>query len=92
MPHFVKKPVNIQAWRSDPAEPLRLGLPDEIPIKQEAIRFKGHQISHPYWHVYDRLHSGWILFEPGDWIIKGIKGEFYPCKADVFEATYEPAD
>lgn len=27
-----------------------------------------------------------------DWIIKGIKGEFYPCKADIFEKTYEPAD
>lgn len=27
----------------------------------------------------------------GDWIIKGIKGEFYPCKPDIFEATYEPA-
>ena len=26
----------------------------------------------------------------GDWIIKGIKGEFYPCKPDIFEATYEP--
>lgn len=29
---------------------------------------------------------------PGDWIITGIKGEFYPCKPDVFVATYEPAD
>jgi hypothetical protein len=28
---------------------------------------------------------------PGDWIIKGIKGEFYPCKPDIFAATYEPA-
>ncbi len=28
----------------------------------------------------------------GDWIIKGIKGEFYPCKPDIFEATYELAD
>ena len=26
----------------------------------------------------------------GDWIIRGVKGEFYPCKPDVFEATYEP--
>ena len=26
----------------------------------------------------------------GDWIIKGVKGEFYPCKPDVFAATYEP--
>jgi hypothetical protein len=28
----------------------------------------------------------------GDWIIKGIKGEFYPCKPDIFEASYEKAD
>jgi hypothetical protein len=27
---------------------------------------------------------------PGDWIIKGIAGEFYPCKPDIFAATYEP--
>jgi hypothetical protein len=27
----------------------------------------------------------------GDWIIKGVKGEFYPCKPDIFEATYDPA-
>ena len=26
-----------------------------------------------------------------DWIIKGVKGEFYPCKPDIFSATYEPA-
>ena len=28
----------------------------------------------------------------GDWIIKGVKGEFYPCKPDIFAATYEPAE
>ena len=27
----------------------------------------------------------------GDWIIKGVKGEYYPCKPDIFAATYEPA-
>lgn len=29
---------------------------------------------------------------PGDWIITGVKGECYPCKPDVFEATYEPVE
>ncbi|MGS2805366.1 hypothetical protein [Nocardia sp. MW-W600-9] len=29
---------------------------------------------------------------PGDWIIRGIAGEFYPCKADIFEATYEAVE
>lgn len=28
----------------------------------------------------------------GDWIIKGVKGEFYPCKPEIFDATYEKAD
>jgi hypothetical protein len=28
----------------------------------------------------------------GDYIIKGVKGEFYPCKPDIFAATYEPAE
>jgi len=27
---------------------------------------------------------------PGDWIIKGVAGEFYPCKNDIFKMTYEP--
>ena len=29
---------------------------------------------------------------PGDWIIRGVKGEFYPCKPDIFAATYEAVD
>lgn len=33
--------------------------------------------------------EGMMTAEIGDWIIKGIKGEFYPCKSDIFEATYE---
>jgi len=28
----------------------------------------------------------------GDWIIKGVNGEFYPCKQDIFEKTYEQVD
>jgi hypothetical protein len=33
--------------------------------------------------------EGKMEAKPGDYIIKGIKGEFYPCKPDIFEATYE---
>lgn len=33
--------------------------------------------------------GGWHKADIGDWIIKGVKGEFYPCKPDIFEATYE---
>jgi hypothetical protein len=34
--------------------------------------------------------EGEMTAQPGDWIIKGVKGEFYPCKPDIFDATYEP--
>ncbi len=34
--------------------------------------------------------EGEMAAEIGDWIIKGVKGEFYPCKPDIFEATYDP--
>ena len=33
--------------------------------------------------------EGWITAQLGDYIIKGIKGEFYPCKPDIFALTYE---
>ena len=33
--------------------------------------------------------EGTMWAQPGDWIIKGVQGEFYPCKPDIFEATYE---
>lgn len=35
--------------------------------------------------------EGMMTAQPGDWIIRGIKGELYPCKPDIFEMTYEPA-
>lgn len=37
----------------------------------------------------DTLEGGHIVC-PGDWIITGVKGENYPCKPDIFAATYEP--
>jgi len=50
-------------------------------------------------HSIDPPTIGWVptlegghQVTPGDWIITGIKGEHYPCKPDIFEATYEPAD
>lgn len=45
-------------------------------------------------HVHgwiDTKESGHIVC-PGDWVITGIQGERYPCKPDIFEATYEAVD
>lgn len=40
-------------------------------------------------HVHTLEGTSYALTD-GDWIIKGIAGEFYPCKPDIFEQTYEP--
>ena len=36
--------------------------------------------------------EGVMTAQPGDWVIRGVKGEIYPCKPDIFAATYEAAD
>lgn len=48
----------------------------------EGVREEGNKI------FCDTL-EGPLEVKWGDWIIKGIKGEVYPCKPDIFEATYE---
>jgi hypothetical protein len=36
--------------------------------------------------------EGLMLAQEGDWVIRGVKGELYPCKPDIFAATYEPVE
>jgi hypothetical protein len=36
--------------------------------------------------------EGVMLGRQDDWIIRGVQGELYPCKPDIFEATYEPVE
>ena len=36
--------------------------------------------------------EGVMIVSPGDWVITGVKGEKYPCKPDIFAATYEPVE
>lgn len=72
------------------------------PVVIEAIRFMGDNqeivklfgvVGIDYCGGKDTLSirtlEGTMTAQKGDWIIKGIKGEFYPCKPDIFEATYE---
>lgn len=40
-------------------------------------------------NVYCKTLEGIMCAVPGDWIIRGAVGEIYPCKPDIFEATYE---
>ena len=46
----------------------------------------------PLGELYIPTLEGTMTAKPGDWIIRGVKGEFYPCKPDIFEATYEAVD
>jgi hypothetical protein len=39
--------------------------------------------------VYDILHDTWIQVKPGQWIVRGVKGEFYPCDDETFHWKYE---
>lgn len=42
--------------------------------------------------VYNKEERQWLQAPVGHWIIRGIKGEYYPCSPDVFERTYDPAE
>lgn len=42
--------------------------------------------------IWDALHETWVRLSIGDYIIKGVKGEFYPIKADVLAQTYDKVD
>jgi hypothetical protein len=44
-----------------------------------------------YAEIFIKTLKGTMTANMGDWIIKGVQGELYPCKPDIFEATYEPA-
>lgn len=67
------------------------------PVVIEAIQFNGDVFSHPALlrapgeneKAYIETLEGKMFVSEGDWIITGVKGEHYPCKPDIFEATYE---
>ena len=83
---FRKKPIVIEAiqWTGDNFDELKDFT--ETDNQQTVCRIvKG---------TFDRdlfvdTLEGSLMASLNDWIIKGIKGEFYPCKPDIFEATYD---
>lgn len=83
MPRFRKKPVVIEARLFDGTNCIELLYWMNIP---DAGNPELHGSDHPVIHTLE----GDMTTEIGDWIIKGVKGEFYPCKPDIFQATYEP--
>lgn len=84
LPRYRKKPVEIEAFRFRPGMAL-----DEFPDWAKDAAAKQMIEGGPFF--IDTL-EGTMLAHDGDWIIKGVKGELYPCKPDVFAATYEEVE
>lgn len=87
---YRKKPVTVEAQRFDGTYDSALAIVSWIKANswlKVAIR-----VAHPtedFCVVIPTL-EGDMRAERGDYIIRGIKGEFYPCKPDIFEASYDP--
>jgi hypothetical protein len=85
MPFFTKKPVTIEARQHDGTEQSAKDLVAWIvSCGHEARWDDGHGL------LIETL-EGTHHASPGDFVIKGVKGEFYPCKEDIFLQSYDPA-
>lgn len=93
--NYRKKPVVIQATQIDLDKLHR--TPQEF--KDELCRCSaignGHEAApdrmiYPV-HVHT-IEQGAVRVRDGDWVIKGVKGEFYPCDPEVFDMTYETVE
>lgn len=88
---YCKKPVTITAHRIGDD-----GWPDEIwegvNSGQIILHLEQDGQKNTTGYVEIRTLEGVMRGNVGDWIIRGVKGEYYPCKPDIFAATYEPAE
>lgn len=86
---YQKKPLVIEAYQLPPNDDQTRRLPP--PWLMKAIVDGQVQVlaEPPCAHIVTL--EGVMTANVGDWIIQGVKGEIYPCKPDIFAATYEPA-
>ena len=87
---FTVPPASIPPPAADPPAPPRPPFPLFVeppvpPAPASVLR----QMS-AGWQI--QTIEGWLDLTPGDWIIRGVAGEHYPCKPEIFAATYEKAD
>lgn len=83
MPFFQKKPVVIEA------EQFTIANKDRVFNFVTCTRVADWDAEgNPILMIHTL--EGEMTAAVGDWVIKGVKGEFYPCKPDIFEATYQP--
>jgi hypothetical protein len=82
---FRKKPVTIDAMQfktnNDDGSSMR-----EI---EKWITDNGGKVRNDNTNLYIETLEGTHRADVGDWIIRGVKGEFYPCKPEIFDMTYE---
>lgn len=78
---YRKKPLVIEAIKWDGANILE--WLEQFPDHRESIQIENAQ------EITIKTLEGNMTLREGDYIIRGIKGEFYPCKSDIFEASYE---
>lgn len=93
MAKYRKKPVVVEAvqWTGTNHDEIKsfCGSAARIDICDTAWKVgKGIPKSRLCIDTLEGIHIASV----GDFIIKGVKGEFYPCKPDIFDKTYEPAD
>lgn len=90
---YVKKPVVIDAFQLNEGGSVIENWFWDAVVRNDIIIHNFDRIStfNPAWCEIKTL-EGTMRANPGDYIIKGVKGEIYPCKADIFEETYEVAN
>ena len=86
MSKYRKKPVVIDAWQFT-KENYSKSTPREF--RHLSVSLWSQHGGAVIGGEIDTL-EGKLAISENDWIIKGIQGEFYPCKPDIFAATYEP--
>lgn len=82
MARYRKKPIVVEATKAR----IRHGVEASVMLPMCVIR----RLFRRGWWI--RTLEGWHRVTEGDFIITGVAGEVYPCKPDIFEATYEPAE
>lgn len=86
MAKYRKKPVVIEAvkWTGNNIPEIAAFMMPQAPM------YMGSQFTDADEIVGIETLEGVMVARKGDWIIRGVKGELYPCKPDIFAATYEP--
>lgn len=90
MAQYRKKPVVIDAYQWK--QHFNHIVTEFDPYEENKAFTCGYCDEPAAYHGWIKTAEGGHIACPNDWIITGVKGEHYPCKPDIFEATYEPVE